>query len=374
MPTLFATPFRAWFFSGSLVGALAIIPWILQFFVLFEWQPYQSWLWWHQHEMVYAFAVPFILGFLLTASANWTGESPIRPPMLMCIVLIWWSARFALLLDLPLTVLLAVELTPMLIAIGLLLRVLLRNKNYRNLIMVALLALLALSDVVQLIRPDLMQSWSRFSILTVIFLIVVFSGRVIPFFTARGLGKTKVEPIPQLEKAVLVLQGLVTVTLPFAPLHPALKVLVLMLGGLHLWRWIRWQQREIVHQSLLWSLHLAYLMITLSWFLIAWRGLDSLALHSLTVGGFGLTILAFSARVSLGHSGRALKPSPAFPWVLGLVFASVLLRVWLPQLFGLTGLSWQYGLAGLLWAFGFLLFTAIHSTIWWKPRIDGQPG
>jgi uncharacterized protein involved in response to NO len=374
VPALFNSPFRFWFFSGSICASLLILPWVAQYLVPITWQPFHSLFWWHQHEMIYAIAVPFILGFLLTASQNWTGEAPINTQQLIIVGALWWLARLALLLNLPAPVVLVLDVAPLVICTLLLALVLIRNKNYRNLVMVALLGLLAVSDAIQILNPEHVTAWARLSLLTVIFLMVVFAGRVVPFFTAKGLGINKIDGIPLVEKSLLLTQALATLALPFYPALVGLKVLAGMIACLHFIRWARWQNQAIYRTPLLWSLHSAYLMIALGWLAVALRGLDSLTLHGLALGGMGVMIIAFSGRVSLAHTGRPLAPSRFFSVALALIFAAVIFRVILPMIFNVHSVSLMYIVPGILWALGFLTFTLTYALIWLRPRLDGNPG
>ena len=369
---LFSSPFRAWFFSGSVSASLVIWPWLAQLSGLPTMTPLHGLFWWHQHEMIFAIAVPFILGFLLTASQNWTGESPIQPVQLVITVLIWWLARLSIALNLPLAVCVVLEVTPLLASTLLLAKLLIKHRNYRNLIMVALLIMLSIADIAEMTAPQQVTQWARFSVLVVILLIIIFGGRVIPFFTASGLGVNKALPILWLERALMITQALATLLLPFAPEAAVVRGLALVIAVLHVLRWIRWQHWALWQKPLLWSLHLAYFNIALGWLAIGLLGLNSVTLHALAIGGIGLMILAFAGRVSLAHSGRALKPSPIFAITLLFVTAAVIFRVWIPLLFNVDSVSLRYIASGIFWATGYAVFTAIYFRIWFSPRSVGH--
>ena len=102
---------------------------------------------------------------------------------------------------------------------------------------------------------------------------------------------------------------------------------------------------------LLWSLHLAYFWIAVAPLGIALWSLGlalapSQALHALAVGGMGGLILAMLARVTLGHTGRALQPPAAMPWAFALLNLGCAARVFLPSL---LPANWALPLAGGLW-------------------------
>jgi uncharacterized protein involved in response to NO len=99
----------------------------------------------------------------------------------------------------------------------------------------------------------------------------------------------------------------------------------------------------------------------------------SLALHAFTVGGIGVLTLGMMARVSLGHTGRALRASNAMAIGFILLNIAALIRVLLP-----IALPGWYGtlvyLSMLCWLAAFALFMYVYSPILTTPRTDGQPG
>ncbi|HBZ96020.1 MAG TPA: short-chain dehydrogenase, partial [Pseudomonas sp.] len=137
---------------------------------------------------------------------------------------------------------------------------------------------------------------------------------------------------------------------------------------LRLWRW---HLRGVWRVPLLWSLHLAYAWLLLAtlgmaaWHL-GWLTQPSLANHALAVGAMGGLILAMMARVSLGHTGRALQPPKAMTWAFGLLNLGALIRV-------AAGSSWLW-LAALCWAVAFALFAWYYASMLCQARVDGHPG
>src|SRR5690606_39364759 len=53
---------------------------------------------WHAHEMLWGFIATIAVGFLLTASATWTGFNPMKGLPLACVALFWLGARLAYLI------------------------------------------------------------------------------------------------------------------------------------------------------------------------------------------------------------------------------------------------------------------------------------
>lgn len=82
-----------------------------------------------------------------------------------------------------------------------------------------------------------------------------------------------------------------------------------------------------------------------------------------------------ATRVSLGHSGRALK-LPQLEWLL---FVIIQLATGLRVLAGLPALNahlalWLIAISGALWLAAFLTWALRYLPIYWQERIDHQPG
>lgn len=259
-----------------------------------------------------------VAGFLLSAVQTWTGRPGLHGRSLLLLGIVWLLARLAWLSDLPLPLLSILELAfPLALAV-VMARMLWLVRQKRNYPLVAVLLLLAAVDGLSLVGlANADEMLQRQAVLAGVWLVAammgLIGGRVIPFFTQRGLGRVNaVQPWPWLDW--LLLLGSVLV----AALYTAGSALqanvwvgglfaLLALGhGLRLWRWY---DAGIWRVPLLWSLHLAYAWLALACLGMAlWHvGLasnQSQALHALTVGAMGGLILAMIARVSLGHTGR----------------------------------------------------------------------
>lgn len=185
-------------------------------------------------------------------------------------------------------------------------------------------------------------------------------------------------PWPWLDYLVLVGSALVALLYAAGPALVAntwVGALFLLLAAAHLLRLWRWQDRGLWRVPLLWSLHLAY-----GWLAMACLGMalwhfgaplnPSLALHGLTIGAMAGLILAMIARVSLGHTGRALEPPAGMTLAFILLnlacLSRVLLVLWLP-----VAALW---LAGLCWALAFALYVWRYGPMLLRARVDGHPG
>ncbi|MCY1440454.1 NnrS protein [compost metagenome] len=247
--------------------------------------------------------------------------------------------------------------------------------------MLTLLTLADLQVVLGLVQGN--EAWQRQGVIAALWLVAammgLIGGRVIPFFTQRGLGRTaQVPALPWLEWSAqggLVLLAVLTATGPALQAQAWLGALFALVALLHGVRLARWHDAGLWKVPLLWSLHLAY-----AWLVLALAGQAlwhfgllanaSLALHALGVGGMGGLILAMVARVSLGHTGRPLQPPAAMAWAFALVNLGTAARVLLPPL-------WPQGsllLAGAAWTAAFGLFVWHYGPMLCQPRVDGQPG
>jgi len=175
----------------------------------------------------------------------------------------------------------------------------------------------------------------------------------------------------------------------FMSVVPAIVVagLFLIAALAHLMRLLSWRPWITLRLPLLWSLHAAYLFIVLGFFLCALRfagltlvwfsifaGHYATILHSFTLGGMGLLILAMMSRVALGHTGRELVVSPWISFAYICLVAAYLCRIWLPLLWPASSHYASYLLSIIFWLLGYGLFVALYLPILSQPRIDGRPG
>lgn len=377
---LFRLAFRPFFLGACLLAALAVPLWLLALGGMTgSWQPAGGWLAWHRHELLFGFGLAIIAGFLLTAVQTWTGRPGLSGAPLGALAALWLAARVGWLLDVPLPLLAVLELSFPLAVAGVMGWTLWQVRQTRNYPIVLVLVLLAVADGLSLYD----QGLQRQAVLTGLWLVAammgLIGGRVIPFFTQRGLGRVAaVKPWPWLDH--LLLGGSILVGLLYAggvALLPRawIGVLFALLGVGHLLRLARWHARGLWRVPLLWSLHLAY-----AWLALACLGMalwhfgaplnPSLAVHALTIGAMAGLILAMIARVSLGHTGRPLQPPSGMTLAFALlnlacVCRVLLVLVWPVAALWLAALCWSVGLGLYLWRYGPML---------WQARVDGHPG
>jgi uncharacterized protein involved in response to NO len=381
--------FRPFFLCGSAFSAVAIALWAALLGGHASFSPYANPMFWHAHEMLFGFVTAIITGFLLTAVQNWTGLRALNGKPLAALFSLWLSARalmafnsesFALM-----TAALDISFLP---AVALYMaQLVIRAKNYRNLVFVPVLLLLTAANAlthlsVALQAPHYFTWGMHAAILLVSLLMVVVAGRVLPMFTANGTGTPRVPDLPWLEHCVLALGWIIALvfavngqTLLPGKMIAVLLALAALANGCRALRWRPW---ITTGAPLVWSLHLAYWFIVLGFALLAlhYAGLGlsaSTALHALTAGAMGSLILAMIARVSLGHTGRPLTPASIMRYAFLLVAAAGVTRILAgthPELLTNRG----YMVSAILWVTAYSSFVFVYSSILTSPRPDGKPG
>ena len=149
-PTLFSYGFRPFFLGGALWAALGIMLWLPQYFGELTLPTAFSPLDWHIHEMLYGYVAAIATGFLLTAIPNWTGRLPVNGYPLAGLGMLWlagraamagsaiWGAGLAAVIDVAFLVTLA----------AVALREIVAGKNWRNLRVLVVLAVLIAGNIV----------------------------------------------------------------------------------------------------------------------------------------------------------------------------------------------------------------------------------
>lgn len=384
IPPLLRLGFRPFFLLGSLLAALAIPLWIVAW--LGGWhslQPQGGWLAWHRHEMAFGFAGAIIAGFLLTAVQNWTGRPGLSGRPLGALVVLWLLARAAWWQ--PWTPLLLLSNLAFFAAVAAVMaRQLWAVRQTRNYPIVGVLLLLGLVDGLSLVGVQMQDDGlQRQGVLAAVWLVAammgLIGGRVIPFFTQRGLGRVQQVPAWEWLDQSLLLGSVLIALLHAAGLAlspgPLLSALFAVLALGHGIRLGRWFDKDLLRVPLLWSLHLAY-----AWLVLACAGMalwhlglldtPSPALHGLTIGAMGGLILGMLARVSLGHTGRPLELPQGFALAFVLLNLAAMLRV-----FG-VGIHYSLALwlAAVLWTGAFALYLYRYGPMLCRTRADGHPG
>jgi uncharacterized protein involved in response to NO len=383
---LAAKGFRPFFLLAA-VFASAIVPlWILVVAGVLRLGGYLDATSWHAHEMVFGYAVAVLAGFLLTAVGNWTQRETIVGTPLLALSALWGLGRvtmvFAGALPRELPALIDLAFLPALILV--LARPLVAARNRHNFIMLGVLgALFAANVIFHLNALGVMASGAArhaclVAINVVLLVILVISGRVFPMFTRNATGVTSIRSSLSLDVLTIGGMAILTVLDVLVPESAGTAGAAGAVGVLAIVRAARWGTRHTARQPLVWILHAGYGWLALGLLLRALAGFDravpgSLATHALTVGAIGSLTLGMMARVSLGHTGRALVASRPIVCAFGAITAAAFARAIVP----LFAPGWYFAAlvaAAGLWTLAFVLYLVSYVPVLLMPRVDGKPG
>jgi len=381
---LFALGFRAFFALAGLAALILIVFWNAIFNGTLTSEHYYPNNYWHAHEMLLGYAVAVIAGFLLTAVKNWTGKPTLTGDPLASLCLLWLYGRilpfYAGLLPDALIALVDFAFLPALAyQVS---KPIIEAKQYRNLFFIGLIMLLALGNV--LIHAQMLGLQENTAtigiqlvVATIIILILIIAGRVFPFFTERGIPGTLIIKNPLLDNASVASAVIVFALQIFGISGTLLALAAIVAVAVNVARLSGWYVQRVMYVPLLWVLYAGYGWIILGFMLTVLSAysvvLPSLALHAFTLGGIGVLTLGMMARVSLGHTGRAMKASNTIAIAFVLINVAALFRVLLP----IAMPHWYENLiyiSTLSWLAAFSLFVFVYSPILSSARIDGQDG
>ncbi|HET7362946.1 MAG TPA: NnrS family protein [Burkholderiales bacterium] len=374
--------FRPFFLLGAAWATVAVPLWLAAYVHGYALPGSLPAMVWHAHEMIYGYALAAVTGFLLTAIPNWTGRLPIRGAPLGALVALWLVGRIAFLASSAIGpwAAAAIDLAFTAVLIATVAREVTAAQNYHNLPVVGVLALLlAGNTLVHLHALDIAYTaalGNRIGVATLIALIALIGGRIVPSFTRNWLAKQRPDvrppaPHDRLDTACLLVVVIGLVAWVSAPDSQSASVLTIAAGLAAALRLARWRGLATAREPLLLILHVGYAWVAIGLLLIGTNGIVAWAppgapLHALTVGAIGTMTLAVMTRASLGHTGRELRAGPGTVAIYILVTLAALLRVAAP----LSGdaMAEVSALAGLAWSGAFGLFAILYAPLLMRPR------
>jgi uncharacterized protein involved in response to NO len=382
-PVILSAGFRPFFLAASVWAAAAIPFWLAAYAsgLILPTQVAPSV--WHAHEMVFGFATATVAGFLLTAIPNWTGRMPLQGGPLLLLVLLWAAGRVAILFSVEIgpPAAAAADLAFPAVFLGVVAREIVAGRNWRNLPMLGALSMLLVGNLlVHLEALGLAETaalGNRLGIMTLLLLISLVGGRIVPSFTRNWLVKnrpTAAPPVPEgrfdLSALAVTVAGLLIWAV--APDSAAAPWAALIAGIAVALRLSRWRSFYSLSEPLLLVLHVGYGWLALGLLLLGINGLydvlpQTAALHALTVGAIGTMTLAVMTRASLGHTGRSLSAGPITLVIYVLITTAAVLRLVSP----LAG-DWMVPmlwLAGAAWSGAFGLFALFYGSALMQPRV-----
>ena len=336
---------------------------------------------WHAHEMLFGYTLAVIVGFLLTAGRNWTGQPTPTGRSLQALVALWIAGRVLVLTPWVWPSALVNAAFPLAAAAAFAVP-LARSANKRNYFFVALLVLLGIAQFgVHMAQAGTvaLPSWLglRIGLDVVMFIMAVMAGRVIPMFTNNGIPGAGARRDERVEKAAL---GSILALLAADLLQlqgPLLALLLAVCGVAQLVRWALWNPWRTLRTPLVWVLHAAYLWIVVH---LAMRALAEiglapahLATHALTIGAIGGLTIGMMTRTARGHTGLPLVAGGIEVACYLAVLTAAVVRVFGPLVAPEAYMS-SVVVSAALWSGGFALYALRYVPILARPRIDGRPG
>ncbi len=373
--------FRPFYIGGALLAALSVPLWVAMFLGQLPLGLSVPPMLWHVHEMLFGFAAAIIVGFLMTAGKAWTGLATPRGPWLGALTLLWLAARVASVTGpYALYAVLDIALLPLVAAI--LVTLLLRARNHRNLPLALILALLACANLVfhlatlgVLAVPAITPLYAGLALIVMIE--CVMAGRVIPAFTMSVTPGLKLVATPWIERVTLGATGLGLALWVFAPASVVGLIVLALASVLHVRRLLNWRPEVTAKHPILWILHAAYAWIPVGLALLALAQLSlvpvSAGVHALAIGATGGLIIGMITRTARGHTGRPLMASRPEVLAYALVMSTAVLRVLVPLLAPSLYVPALVA-ATVAWSAAFVIYLWLFTPWLMQTRLDGKDG
>jgi uncharacterized protein involved in response to NO len=323
-PALFSYGFRPFFLGAAIWAAIAIVLWLPQYFGHLTLPTAFAPLDWHIHEMIYGYIAAAVAGFLLTAIPNWTGRLPVNGYPLAALFALWLLGRIAIAGSaiwglLPAA---AVDVAFLLIFAAVAFGEIVAGRNWRNLRVLVVLAVLIAGNIVfhtEVIRNGSADYGNRIGIAALIGLIMLVGGRVVPSFTRNWLVRNNPGRLPQpfsrFDAATIGVSALALISWIALPQFVGAGILLIIAGLLQAVRHGRWAGDRTLADRLVLVLHVAYAFVPIGFLLMGaaavWPAIfpTSAGVHAWMAGAAGLMTLAIMTRASLGHTGQELAAS-----------------------------------------------------------------
>ena len=377
-PSVLSYGFRLFYLIGALFSGLSVLVWLAMLggdpprIGAFEARD------WHIHELLFGFLPAIIGGYVLTAVPNWTGRFPVQGAPVVVLALAWAAGRIAVLLSgaLGAAATMVLDCVFLALLIAAVLREIVASGSPRNGGIAAVLTLLLAGNAIFHIEvwtagtSDL--AW-RIGVATVIGLITMIAGRIVPSFTRNWLARRKHGPLPRPVgwfDTVCVAVAFGSLLLwSFAPYGAVVCAVLIGAGGLHAVRLVRWAGYRTLRNPLVFIMHVAYGFIPAGFVLTAFSALGAVApsagVHAFMAGAAGTMVLAVMTRTSLGLTGRARKAGPGTQIVYVLVVTGAVLRI-LAALWPESPALLHAG--GAAWAAAYIGFVAVYWRALTGPR------
>lgn len=389
-PAILTFGFRPFFLGAAIWATLSMLLWVPMLSGLITLPTAFDPVSWHAHEFLFGYLAAVIAGFLLTAVPNWTGRLPLVGWPLGGLFALWIAGRCAVMFSsvLPPVLVAAIDLA-MPVTLGLVLaREIVAGKNWRNLVVLVLLAVFATANGVfhweAATGSYPAQGYGlRLGLGTGMMMIGVIGGRVVPSFTRnwlakRGEGRLPVPPMQRFDKLSLLSLLAALILWVAVPQHMIAGLALLFAAILHVVRLARWAGDRTWREPLVLVLHVGYAFVPLGALMIGaeilWPGTFGMATaqHLWMAGAAGLMTQAVMTRATLGHTGQPLTAGPGTVAIYVTLMVAVLARIGA----GLwpSGADWLHIIAGLSWILSYGGFCLVYGPLLLRLPAGKRPG
>lgn len=381
LPAILSYGFRPFFLFGAIYGALTVLVWIPMLMGALETRSLFSPIDWHAHEMLFGFLPAIVTGFLLTAIPNWTGRLPVQGYPLLGLVILWLAGRLAVWFSAAIgwpaaLVIDCAFLLAVAAAAGI---EIVAGRNWRNLkVLLPVLALFAANALFHIEAQlyGVTDFGRRLGLAAALVLIMIIGGRIIPSFTRNWLARENPGRLPVPFGRFDVVSVIVSVGAlalwVMLPYGAVTGLLMLVAGGLNLFRMARWAGDRVLRDGLVLVLHAAYVFVPLG---LIFSGLSALwpdaipavaGVHVFGVGAIGAMTLAVMTRSTLGHTGRELRAD----WTTSAIYVAIVMATLLR--FAAAFFPAEMMLlhaSATLWIAAFIGFALRYGPMVMRPRV-----
>jgi uncharacterized protein involved in response to NO len=374
-PAILSYGFRPFFLFGAIYAGLAVPAWLPVYFGEVALPVALAPRDWHVHEMLFGWIGAVMTGFLLTAIPDWTGRLPIQGTPLLVLFAVWLAGRVAIALSgligwLPAA---AVDAAFLVLVAGAAAREIIAGKNWRNLMVVALIAVLAVANIAfhaEAYISGAADYSTRAGIGVAVALVMLIGGRIIPSFTINWLGRRTPGRLPApfgRFDAVAIAASVAAVVVWIGFPEGRVTAASLALGAaLQAARLVRWAGERTLREPLLAILHVGFAFVPLGFAFLALAAAGMIpstaGIHAWTAGAFGVMTLAVMTRATLGHTGHPLTASPATQAIYVAAILAAVLRIcaalrpeWSEVLLHLAAIAWAAAFLGMALVYGPML-------------------
>ncbi|AGA32293.1 NnrS protein involved in response to NO [Thioalkalivibrio nitratireducens DSM 14787] len=342
---------------------------------------------WHAHEMILGFALAALVGFLLTATPEFSGTEPVRPGVVATLVLLWLGARLGWLYGGAVgawaTAVFEVALLAALLAI-VAPRVLADPERRHTAFAWAVLALLLVVIAFhwEALHGRYPMRWLLVASGVLMTLIVLAMSRVSMRIVndeieRAGISGTEYLARPPRRNLAILCIGLYTAAEFAAPLHPVSGWLALAAAAALLNLTNDWHIGRALRQPWVWMLYSVYWLIALGFAAMGiailggmpgWLGAGR---HLLLVGALGVAVYLVMNIAGRIHSGLPLERGIVLPLAVLMLLTAAGMRA-------AMALGWHFQMtliASLLcWSLVFGWYLLRFGPLFLRPREDGQEG